>query len=248
MNHSIHKKTLAQIVTLNPAAAALFEKYELDFCCKGKRTISEACQEDVVKQSTIEHELEKIFAADLTLPDDKLADKMETTELIDYIISTHHHYVKETMPMIYAHLDKVNNKHGEKHPELTTIFRLFGEVKSELDVHLYKEENILFPRILEMNDALQPGNVHVAFIANYLGAPIQVMIEEHEKAGGLLQQIKQLTSNYTPPESACTTYRLSFNELREFEYDLHRHIHLENNILFPRAFEIQEKLKQVLVN
>ena len=210
--------------------------------------MTEACKEDQVKLKAVEQELEKIFQQDFLLPTDHHFDTMDVGEITDYIISKHHHYVKESMPMIQAHLEKVAFKHGEKHPELNTIFKLFTEVKEEMDQHMYKEENILFPRIREINDALKSGSLHWMPDKYYLSAPIGVMEDEHDKAGMILHEIKMLTENYNPPDQACTTYRLSFNELKDFELDLHQHVHLENNILFARAQEMHERLRQVLFN
>jgi regulator of cell morphogenesis and NO signaling len=248
MKEAIQEKTLAQLVTLNPTAAVVFEKYGLDFCCKGKRTLEEACSEDHLKLKTVEHELEKILQMNLSVPEDRHLDKMDLDELIDYIISRHHHYVKESMPMIHSHLQKVVSKHGEKHPELNDILQLFTEVKEEMEQHMYKEENILFPRIKEINTAHKSLSANWIPDKYYISAPIEVMEGEHDKAGNILAEIKKLTANYTAPDNACTTYRLSFNELNDFELNLHQHVHLENNILFPRALEMQQLQRQVLFN
>ena len=245
---SINEKTLAQIVSLKPSAAVVFEKYDLDFCCKGKRTLQQACKEDQIKLRAVEHELDKIFRHNLLLPGDTHFDKMDSSSLVDYIMGKHHQYVKESMPIIHSHLQKVVFKHGDSHPELHSIFKHFCDVKEELEQHMYKEENILFPRIKEIHDALEKSKMHWMPDKYYLSAPIQVMEEEHDNAGNSLHEIRKLTQNYNPPDNACTTYRLSFNELKEFELDLHQHVHLENNILFPRAQEMQEKLRQVLFN
>jgi len=244
----IKDKTLAQIVSLKPSAAAVFEKHDLDFCCKGKRTLKEACLPDEAKLRQVEQELDQVFAADGMVPDDQHFDRMDLGELTEYIVAKHHHYVKESSKLLYAHLEKVSGKHGDRHPELNKIFKLFSEVKEEMDQHMFKEEQILFPRIGEIQEALKAENIHWMPDQHYLRVPIGVMEEEHDHAGNLLHEIKTLTNNYNPPADACTTYRLCFNELKEFELDLHQHVHLENNILFPRAVEMQETLRQVLFN
>ncbi|MCX6290152.1 MAG: iron-sulfur cluster repair di-iron protein [Bacteroidetes bacterium] len=241
-------KTLAQIVTEQPSTAAIFEKYDLDFCCKGKRTLNEACAEDQAKLKNIEQELEKMNPVGQQVPGNDELVKMDLGELTAYIINKHHRYVNEQMPMILAHLQKVAEKHGERHSELYEILRNFTDVKGEMEQHMLKEEKILFPRIREINDASK--TVGVGWIPDkyYISAPIDVMEQEHDRAGAILYEIRKLTGNYNPPENACTTYRLSFNELRDFELDLHQHVHLENNILFPRSMELQKKMNAAMFN
>jgi len=166
--------------------------------------------------------------------------KMTLTQLADYIVTKHHAYVKAEMPQIFSYLQKVATKHGDRHPEMRKVFELFSVIKNEMEEHMDKEELILFPRIEVAEEgalAEKTANMNVFYIQH----PIQMMEAEHEKAGQLMTEIRELTGNYTPPNDACTTYRLSFAELRAFESDLHQHVHLENNILFPRAIELFQK-------
>jgi regulator of cell morphogenesis and NO signaling len=165
---------------------------------------------------------------------------MTLTQLADYIVTKHHAYVKAEMPQIFSYLQKVATKHGDRHPEMRKVFELFSVIKNEMEEHMDKEELILFPRIEVAEEgalAEKTANMNVFYIQH----PIQMMEAEHEKAGQLMTEIRELTGNYTPPNDACTTYRLSFAELRAFESDLHQHVHLENNILFPRAIELFQK-------
>ena len=160
---------------------------------------------------------------------------MNLTQLSDYIFQTHHAYVKNEMPQIYAYLQKVSSKHGERHPELYKIFKTFAAVKEEMEGHMKKEELILFPRIKELQKLVDNENTNLQLNIAYLQSPITVMEQEHDHAGTLLNDIRILSNDYTPPQDACTTYRLSFAALEAFELDLHQHVHLENNILFPKA-------------
>lgn len=236
MNPSIASKTLANIVTENFKTAAVFEKYQLDFCCRGKRSLEQACAELKLPTSQIVAELEEVYTTGPKSSNIQF-DNMTLSELTDYIVETHHTYVKKELPQIFAYLQKVASKHGERHPEMLKVFELFAAVKEEMEHHMQKEEMILFPRIKEIEKLVDEG-VEIRINQNYLQAPVSMMEQEHDHAGELLKEINQLTSNYTAPADACTTYRLSFASLQAFEADLHRHIHLENNILFPKALHL----------
>jgi regulator of cell morphogenesis and NO signaling len=230
-------KTLAQIVNENHQAAQLFEKYGLDFCCKGKRPLEIACNEKNLTASDIAAELEILLNNKVKAVID--FNEMSLTELATYIVSTHHQYVKRESPQILAYLHKIASKHGDRHPELADIYENFLALKQELDQHMFKEENILFPRISEIEKASTEKNSHINM--NYLAAPVSVMEHEHDSAGNFLREIRDLTNEFNPPVDACTTYRLAFALLQAFELDLHQHIHLENNILFPKAIELLQQ-------
>jgi regulator of cell morphogenesis and NO signaling len=234
--------SLSAIVNKFPSAAGLFEKFDLDYCCHGKHTLKEACKDDSTKFEKVGHALHRIVEDEQTNSNIRNFENEDLGVLIDHIVNKHHHYVKESMPMILAHLEKVSTRHGDRNPELLKVYQLFAELKMEMEQHMYKEENILFPRIKEVNNALKAPVLRWFVDRQFLSAPINIMQDEHEKAGDIMHEIKKLTANYTPPAEACTTYRLSFNELKQFEHDLHRHVHLENNILFPRAIAAQNQL------
>jgi regulator of cell morphogenesis and NO signaling len=226
---TLTEKTLASIVTDNFKAASVFEKYNLDFCCKGKRSLQEACSEFSLSAENIANEIDALYKESAHLP----FDEMNEEELISYILIHHHFYVKQNTPLILSHLEKVANKHGDRFPYMKKVYELFIELGEELLSHLQKEEVILFPRIKELVAARRAGDA----LANnsFIGHPILVMEAEHEHAGELMYEIRNLTSNYAEPENACTTFRLVLSELKNFEEDLHQHVHLENNILFPKA-------------
>jgi len=246
MNESLSSLSLAQIVNSNHQAASVFEKYHLDFCCKGKRSLEQACIEQQLSLSKVTVDLENIFTKDNNSTVD--FEKMNLTQLADYIVQTHHAYVKNEMPQIYAYLHKVSSKHGERHPELYKIFQTFNAVKEEMEGHMKKEELILFPRIKELQKLTDDENANLQLNITYLQSPITVMEQEHDHAGSLLNDIRILSNDYTPPQDACTTYRLSFAALKAFELDLHQHVHLENNILFPKAIETFRDLQTTILN
>ena len=245
MTKEIKHLTLAQIVNNDFRASVVFEKFHLDFCCKGKRTLEEACTEQQLSVETITKELENTFSKIETVPD---FEKMNLLQLIEYIVQTHHTYVKKELPQILAWLQKVSSKHGERHPELYRIFELFTAVNEEMENHMQKEEFILFPRIKELQKPVDHEKDNLQLTINYLKSPITVMEQEHDHAGGLLKEIRVWSNEYIPPPDACTTYRLSFAALQAFELDLHQHIHLENNILFPKAISYFKNVKGSVLN
>lgn len=243
MNYS--EKTLAEIVNENPAAAAVMEKHGLDYCCKGKRTLSRACDEQRINLLEVEKGLEQLMewqAGNAALID---FNKLNPGELVDHIVKRHHTYVREALPMISAHLEKLASRHGGSHPELIEIESIFKAVQEELEQHMQREEVILFPMVKEIGLLQQSGSLASINNLNMLEGPMQVMEQEHENAGSSLYRIRALTGNYQAPEDACTTYRICYHELREFETDLHAHVHLENNILFPRVRQIISGLATV---
>lgn len=239
-------KSLAQIVNSNHRAAAVFEKYHLDFCCKGKRSLQQACTESAVPVETILTELEVTEQN----PSDKVIINymnLSLSQLADTILSTHHTYVKKEMPAIAQYLQKVASKHGVRHPEMRKVFEIFTAVKEEMELHMQKEEGVLFPRIKELEKQLLSGSkIHLNI--TYLKSPISLMEQEHDHAGAAMAEIRKLTGNYTLPDDACTTYRLSFAALEAFELDLHQHVHLENNILFPKAMRLFKEQESLSLN
>jgi len=223
-------KTLSQIVTENFLAAPVFEKYGLDYCCKGKRQLQKVCTENGISAEGLISELGQAMASDVP---SREFNNMSLTELAEYIVRVHHTYVKIQMPQILGYIQRVATKHGDSFPYMREVYTLFFELKEEMDQHMIKEEKILFPRIklLELQAA---GDQQRTFIQS----PVEVMEAEHDHAGTTMERIRKLTSDYTAPQQACTTFRLALDSLEAFEKDLHLHVHLENNILFPRALEL----------
>jgi regulator of cell morphogenesis and NO signaling len=227
-------KTLAQIVNENHRTAYVFEKYQLDFCCKGKRLLQQACEEGQIPVSEVISELENITRDSQVSVD---FNQMSLTQLVAYIVLTHHAYVKKEMPLIHSYLEKVASKHGERHPEMVAVYNTFSELVEDMTAHMHEEEIIVFPRI-RTAEFCSDGNSEVHLNRSDLQLPIKVMEQQHESAGEVLSKIRALTGNYNLPGDACTTYRLAFAALQAFELDLHQHVHLENNVLFPKAMRL----------
>ena len=232
--NNLLQQTLAGIVTSNHQAVNIFEKYQLDFCCKGKRTLEEACSEKSIDAATVADELGAILQpqANKQMP----FTEMTAEQLISHIMVKHHFYVKQSMPQIQYHIQKVAIKHGERFPYMREVFELFAEVNDDMTQHMEREEKILFSRIKEA-EWLFKQNGTATIPAAFIDGRIQVMEMEHVRAGEILYRIRSLTNNYTPPEGASTTFKVSLAELKEFEEDLHQHVHLENYILFPMVKE-----------
>jgi regulator of cell morphogenesis and NO signaling len=219
-------QTLASIVTHNSSAARIFENFSLDFCCKGKRTLSEACKEKGLDINQVMAAIEWQSSRDYSAGRDFSAFSCE--QIIGYILLHHHFYVRQAMPSIQAHLKKVCTKHGTRFPYMLEVSELFQQIRAEMEPHMMKEETILFPHIKAMEKAeIDPDS--------FIAAPIEIMMQEHEQTGELLERIREITNGYTIPEGACTTFTLLLNELRQFEEDMHKHVHLENYILFPKV-------------
>jgi regulator of cell morphogenesis and NO signaling len=232
-------KTLASLVSTNHQTASVLEKYQLDFCCKGKRTLAEACKEKGLSLSGITAELEQLTGRDKNMP----FEEMTAEQLIGHIMIHHHFYVKQALPRIRQHIEKVAYKHGDKFPYMIKVYENFIAIYEELSIHMDKEEQILFPRIKQIERQIeQQTGAH--YTKAYVTAPIHIMEQEHEHAGSLMEEIRKLTNNYSIPDGACTTFRVTLAELKEFEEDLHRHVHLENYILFPMAEKMAETLSK----
>lgn len=216
-------RTVGDLATTLPTALRVFEYFGIDYCCGGKRPLREACERSGVALDAVVEALERPTpGAPLEL--DWRGEP--TTKLVAFIVDTHHAFTREVLVRIDQLLRKVRAVHGERHPELHTIGTVFARLRDELETHLVKEERILFPRILEALAAGAPPGVE---------APIARMEVEHDEAGSALRELRQLSNGYEPPEDACRSYRGLFAALLELEVDLHRHIHLESNVLFPRA-------------
>lgn len=233
-------KTLAQIVNEQFQTASVFEKYHLDYCCKGRRSLLQACEEEKVPVNEIIEDLNKVYEHPTNTID---FNSIKLYELSEYIVHTHHSYVKKEMPLIISYLRKVTSKHGDRHPELNKILELFTELSIEMSLHLNKEELVLFPRIRQLE---KHGLDQLSFDAQmfeYIKLPIINMEVEHDDAGNKMNGIRLFTNNYTPPKDACTTYKLMYACLHAFEIDLHQHVHLENSILFPKALALEKEIQ-----
>ena len=234
-------ETLGQIAAKDLRKAEIFKKYGIDFCCGGKKTVKEACAEKGLDVTKIEQELQLADKAPSSRPIPY--NEWTLDFLADYIVNTHHSYVKKTLPDLVTYATKVASVHSQQHPELYKIKSLVDEVNAELMGHMVKEEKVLFPYIKALvlantNDQI-PQAAHFGTVQN----PINMMEMEHELVGKNLDEIRVLSKNYLLPDDGCASYSLLYKMLDEFENDLHLHIHLENNILFPKALDLEKKLK-----
>ena len=233
--------TLGDIVSGDYRAAAVLQKHGIDFCCGGKRTIEAACRAKQIDASEVLVEIEReCAAADDAAPQ---YSTWEPSALVAHIISKHHAYVTKALPAITAYTRKLAAVHGVNHPELLQVDRLFAGVADEMTSHMMKEEQILFPFIIELQQAAERGSPAPAMPFGTVANPIHMMEDEHESAGAAMAQIRELTANYSVPDDGCTTYRVGLQELEAFERDLHAHVHLENNILFPKALSLEAGLR-----
>ena len=236
--------TIGSFVAADYRTATVFQKYGIDFCCKGGRLIDDVCE----KQNISSHQLLNELAEISKQPDSNAVDfqTWSLDLLADYIEKKHHRYIEQNTPALQQFLDKLCEVHGINHPELFEIREEFNASAEELAKHMIKEEQILFPFIRTMVTSdiknVKPDNSSFGTVQN----PIQLMMEEHVVEGERFQKISEISDNYTTPADGCTTYRVAYALLKEFDNDLHKHIHLENNILFPKAIEMEKK--NILIN
>ena len=234
-----NEKTVADYVTENIKTAHIFKNHGIDFCCGGNISIEKACAKKNVNQEVLEKELNQVDAVRDVIED---YNKWELDFLMIYIENVHHTYVKESMPLISEYANKVAKVHGHHYSQVLKINQLFHEVANELLAHMQKEEEILFPFIKQLVDAKKEENKSVSAPFGTVNNPIRMMEQEHESAGDIFKEIATLTNNYTPPAEACNTFKALYAKLDEFEQDLHKHIHLENNILHPKATILEKEI------
>ena len=220
--HAALERTLGDLVAERPARARVFERYGIDYCCHGRRSLGDASSEAGLDPVAVLAELEAV--ADQSGAD---VDRLQPLALVDHILDTHHRYLHEELPLLVALAEKVRDVHGSRHPELPSVAALVAEIRDDLDPHLAKEEQVLFPAIREWADGQR------AFPFGTLANPVRMMMTEHDRAGELLEELRALTAGYAPPPDGCASYRTLYRRLEELEADTHRHIHLENNVLFP---------------
>lgn len=231
--------TVGDIVARDLRSAAVFTRHGIDFCCGGRRSLEEACRTRGVNPDTLVHELDELTAAGDGTTD---ATSWPLERVVDRILRHHHAYVRRQIPIIQAYTHTLAAKKGTHHPELARLAAAFDELAADLEHHLAKEEHILFPFIEAMlaarRDAQRAPRTPFGTIQN----PVRVMELEHQQAGEDMRHIRAITREYQPPADACPTWRACYVELEHFERDLHAHVHLENNILFPAAARLEEEL------
>ena len=213
-------------------ATKIFNDLDIDFCCGGARTLRSACEEKGLVPGEV---LQRLHGAPQSSENGGSDDwaSYSLTDLVDHIVTVHHKYLTQTLPRLAETLEKVIGAHGKNHPELFELKKAFLALREDLEPHLLKEENILFPMIKRLDETLEPQGAHCGGISN----PIRVMLREHDRAGEILKRIRSLTQDYSPPKDGCETYNFLYNALKELEEDVHLHIHKENNLLFPEVLK-----------
>jgi regulator of cell morphogenesis and NO signaling len=237
------EETIGDMVAKDFKKAQIFKKLGIDFCCGGKKTLEEVCKTKGLDLEMVNAEL--VASNNLQNATALNFDTWELDFLTDYIINQHHKYVKENIPFITELANKVAKVHGAHHPEVIEVADIFSKLGKDLSLHLMKEENILFPIIKQLVKAKKEDGILLPNALGNINTPTHLMEMEHEQAGIDLKVISQLTNNYTLPQDACTSYVLLYKKLQEFESDLFNHIHLENNILFPKAIDLEKELSLI---
>src|SRR5580765_7902914 len=236
MNFSTETR-VNEIALSNPGARRVLEDAGVDYCCGGGKSLQDACLHAGVTADEILQRLRQ--NSELAGPADAEWKNAPLADLTRHIRERHHQYVRDSIPRVRALLAKIREKHGEKHPEIEEIEKLFGDVAREMTAHMQKEEQILFPYIDTLERSSNGnGSVEPPFFQTVRN-PIHAMMKEHDSAGDLVRQIRKASNDYKSPADACTSFQAVYQELRQFEKDLHLHVHLENNILFPRAVELE---------
>jgi regulator of cell morphogenesis and NO signaling len=237
-------KTVREIAVEVPGATRIFEKLGIDYCCGGAKPLRDAC---VQARVPLEDVLRTLEAGNkpVATPDSAVLEQGSLRDLVEHIVSRHHAFVKQEIPRIQQLLAKVVAVHGKGHPELPQVQQKFQALSGELISHMMKEENILFPYISALEEAVSTGRPAPRPMFGTVSNPVRMMEMEHDSAGNLEKEIRAATSNYIPPDEACFSYRTLYTALQGFEADLHQHIHLENNILFPRAIELEAQAAPV---
>lgn len=230
-------KTVAQFAVKNAAATGVFKKFRIDYCCGGNLSLEEACRNAGAEIGEVSEMLERA-KGDLPAAEIDFT-KMSLAALSDYIVKTHHSFTRAENERITELLEKVCAAHGASHGELFEIRKIFGALRLEIENHLLKEERMLFPYIALMESSLNFGLQVPSAPFGSTRNPVKVMVSEHDQAGEHLREIRNLSNHFAVPQDACFTYELLYDALEGFETDLHRHIHLENNILFPKAVEME---------
>jgi regulator of cell morphogenesis and NO signaling len=229
--------TVGELAATFPQSTRILERAGIDYCCGGKKPLAQACAEAGLDTQELLAELKA--GAQPAIAQDW--QQRSAVELITHIIGKHHAYIRAEQPRLQALAAKVVSVHGARHPELAEVQAAFAMLARELSQHMLKEEQILFPFIERMEQAAQSGSAPPTPFFGTVQNPIRMMMSEHTTAGEDTATLRRLTGGYTPPEDACISFRTLYAALAEFEADLHQHIHLENNILFPRAIEMESR-------
>lgn len=237
MIEPLNQTSVGDIVAMDFRAAAVFERFGIDFCCGGRRSLGDACRAAAVDPAAL---LDALSALGPEGTGEEDVTSWSPARLIDHIVGRHHAYVRRVAPILTQYLDKLVRAHGERHPELARIAARFAVVHEELQRHMMKEEQVLFPYVRRIAELRAQGQTLPPSPFGSVQNPIRLMEHEHRDAANELHLIRELTNGYAVPADGCATYSACFEELQAFERDLHRHVHLENNVLFPKAAALED--------
>lgn len=234
------EKTVRELALENPAATRVFEKLGIDYCCGGGQTLEQACQAAHVSINQVTDSLAAASQPASATAQDRNWQAESLFELLAHIRSAHHVYTREEIARLGPLFDKVCSVHGKNHPELLRLREIFSGLAEELTTHLMKEEMVLFPYILRMEEAVVAKEPVPPPPFGSVRNPVAMMMNEHDGAGSALRSLRQISHGYSAPPDACVSFQTLYQALAAFEADLHQHIHLENNVLFPRAVELEQ--------
>jgi regulator of cell morphogenesis and NO signaling len=241
---NIHStNTVGELAVAIPGATRIFETLGIDYCCGGNRTLDEVCRASNLALETV---MRSLTQTQQSLPVNlQTQDWQQTTlvALLAYIVDKHHHFTRSELTRLEGLINKVCSVHGQNHPELLKLRRLFQTVREDLLPHMLKEEEVLFPYIEQLEKAVSDSQTVEQPFFGTVQNPVRMMMFEHDTVGEILVEMRKVTNNYTVPPEGCISYRTLYQALQDFEYDLHQHIHLENNLAFPRAIEIENRTK-----
>ena len=234
---NITTRTIREIAIESPATTRIFESHHIDYCCGGRVNFMDACHKAGVDPDIVKRDLEALLDAD-TLGETDYASKT-LSELIDHILDTHHRFTYNELDRLQPLMDKVNKVHGDVHPELAKMSDLLDAMRDDLLPHMYKEEQVLFPYIKDLEYAKLNGMTPRYPPFGTVQHPIRMVMGEHDAVGDMLKEMRSISGNFAVPVGACPSYQGLLTRLEDLERDLHQHIHLENNVLFPRAAEME---------
>jgi regulator of cell morphogenesis and NO signaling len=234
------EKTVRELALENPAVTRVFEKLGIDYCCGGNQSLDQACRAANLAIDQVLDSLALAESATRAAPTARDWQRESLSDLITHIIGTHHTYTRDEIARLGPLFDKVCSVHGKNHPELLQVRASYQGLAQELTMHMMKEEMVLFPYVVGMEQAVSHGEPALSSPFGSVRNPISMMEHEHDSAGNALRAMRHASSGYAPPPDACVSYQTLYKALAEFEADLHQHIHLENNILFPRAVAMEQ--------
>ncbi len=237
---NLQTKTVREIALEMPQTTRVFEEYKIDYCCHGNRPFDEACRTVGADPADVMNKIGAVMEVKEDAETSSL-NHASLTELIDYILDKHHTYTKQELVQLPPLMQKVSSRHGSHYPYILELKEVFQRVCDDLHPHLMKEEAVLFPFIKNLETNLAHGSLASVPPFGTVNNPIRMMRMEHDEVGSLLAEMRKLSNDYTLPDGACPSFTALYSRMETFERDLHRHIHLENNLLFPKAIELETK-------